>query len=1155
MDNEFCSCVILERNIILKLDCLQQTNDVFIQNVTKTKYAYDFFQMIEFNLKNKLINNISSSNARHLLSLNLKILSIENCKIKSIEKGIFNLMIEMENLSLIRNEIKSIETDSFLTHPFETHLLKLHLSENKLIQIKRGSFNGLVKMVSLFLDKNQIEEIEFNSFENLNELKELNILSNKIKMIKNEFLSERIQLEYLYLYQNNIDNIETIPFNTLYSLKKLHLFSNKIINIKFGNFIHLVKLEEFKLDKNEIGSFDANTFVGLEKLLYLDLSANKIKKLVNGAFHGLKKLQTLDLHLNDINLIEMNAFSDLENLNDLKIDSNQIKTLKNVQFNTALQKISVRFNLLSSLNELNSSSLIHLCVSNNRIQVIDSITQMPCLEYLDLSQNRLISIEENSFTFLKKLKHLNLSQNKLDLESEFNNISFFNEQFLLENLDLGFNEIKYLDSNLTFKNLNSLKVLNLTNNKLKSVDLFLFGFMSKLSELNLAYNNLSFINEKYFFNLKNLKMLILSFNQINSTDFLKSNQSDLNNLEMLYLDHNKIVSIEENTFDLTLQLKFLSLNSNPVKNINEKSLEKLDYLETLKLSNTSINSLSLIASLKELDISYLNLAILNFDELNTIEWINLANVQTNFSNELFISDLSKYVDFSFNHDVDFRIFNILGSSLETLILRNTYLQNIDHINLKNLVNLKYLDLSFNNLSCISQDSFEFNLNLEYLDLSSNSLYEFSVILYRLKYLFLDNNQLNSTNEVLTDYYSIEIFKMAHNRLQYYPSFEMSQINSQKVETFLEIHLNHNLINEIKYFSFIFGKLLLANFDSNNISLIETDAFLNCRSLESLSIAQNRLKNLTENNFHFLFSLIHLNLSFNEINFIEQNAFINLNKLKSLDLNFNKMLSIENDLFVGLINLNDLYLLSQNEMFLKNQSFQHLPNVSTLVLNESLIAKNKCLFMHNLQRDVQRIVGSKYIFFKSINLLSMNFSIIDDLRLKCDLVFHLFQFKIHYNLKTDFDNDLFYDLCHKVLIDRENNFNHNKRKCFSNFEFTDKQDEKEIELLHPILKVFSNFYYMLSMTLILSLLSPAFYMICRYELFSKLISHFTTDSSNKDETILKELQKEIKIRRVKLVQKIIRNEKLQKAKLNLDQLIENDENNLKMLEERKRKITV
>ena len=98
-------------------------------------------------------------------------------------------------------------------------------------------------------------------------------------------------------------------------------------------------------------------------------------------------------------------------------------------------------------------------------------------------------------------------------------------------------------------------------------------------------------------------------------------------------------------------------------------------------------------------------------------------------------------------------------------------------------------------------------------------------------------------------------------------------------------------------------------------------------------------------------------------------------------------------------------------------------------------------MNEMERDVQRNVSNKYIFYKSINLITNDFNLNDEsFNMKCDLMFHLFQFKIHYNLKTDSENDLFFDLCQRVLIEKENNFNHNKRRCDLNFEFNERNNE-------------------------------------------------------------------------------------------------------------------
>ena len=133
------------------------------------------------------------------------------------------------------------------------------------------------------------------------------------------------------------------------------------------------------------------------------------------------------------------------------------------------------------------------------------------------------------------------------------------------------------------------------------------------------------------------------------------------------------------------------------------------------------------------------------------------------------------------------------------------------------------------------------------------------------------------------------------------------------------------------------------------------------------------------------------------------------------------------------------------------------------------------------------------------MISLNFLFNENINVKCDLVFHLYQFKIHFNLKTDYDNDLFFDSCKKILIKRENNFNHTKRNCIRNFVFNPIDEEIEIFSINPILEVLSNFYFLLSLVFILTLLVPSFYTIFRYELFSKTKSNPTKEPSNHTET--------------------------------------------------------
>jgi hypothetical protein len=86
MDNEYCPCQMNKNKAIIKLDCIERTNEGFLQNLTQIKENNDFSQMIVFNIQNKFLQNISNSNLRHLISMNLKNLSITDCKIQSNEK-------------------------------------------------------------------------------------------------------------------------------------------------------------------------------------------------------------------------------------------------------------------------------------------------------------------------------------------------------------------------------------------------------------------------------------------------------------------------------------------------------------------------------------------------------------------------------------------------------------------------------------------------------------------------------------------------------------------------------------------------------------------------------------------------------------------------------------------------------------------------------------------------------------------------------------------------------------------------------------------------------------------------------------------------------------------------------------------------------------
>ena len=281
-------------------------------------------------------------------------------------------------------------------------------------------------------------------------------------------------------------------------------------------------------------------------------------------------------------------------------------------------------------------------------------------------------------------------------------------------------------------------------------------------------------------------------------------------------------------------------------------------------------------------------------------------------------------------------------------------------------------------------------------------------------------------------------------------------------------------------SYLMSELSLLDFSSNRITQIDKDAFLNCRNLEILSIANNYLTRLTQNNFYYLFSLEHLNLSRNLIESIEADSFRNLNKLEVLDLNFNKLHSIENDLFAGLNSLKDLYLFSETSIQLRNQSFNYLTSLSNIFLNVSLVVANKCVFMRSIERKVQRNIFNRFVFFRSLNLITFESNFEDE----CHLAFNLLQFKIHFNLRSDYQNELFYAKCQDRIVSDANTFDCVRSVCSHQFDIASKEGHYEERTQRRALaSIFSDGVFFVTMALLLALHVPIIYLMWK-QLFSK-----------------------------------------------------------------------
>ena len=219
----------------------------------------------------------------------------------------------------------------------------------------------------------------------------------------------------------------------------------------------------------------------------------------------------------------------------------------------------------------------------------------------------------------------------------------------------------------------------------------------------------------------------------------------------------------------------------------------------------------------------------------------------------------------------------------------------------------------------------------------------------------------------------------------------------------------------------------------------------------------------------MFSLKVLNLSHNCIKVLEMNSFASLHKLLTLDLSFNELISIENQALTGLSRLSDVHLLLKTNftLNLEPKSLASLSNISNLILNLSTVREHECLFMHSLERYAQRRISHKYVFFKSVNVLA-------DTRLAlCELKLAFLQFNVHFNLKSDYDNELFYTVCHENLIMRVNSYANNYNKCVPRIFDTEEEPafESENSLKQRFLSIVLDVYFWLTAFLLFLILVP------------------------------------------------------------------------------------
>ena len=132
-------------------------------------------------------------------------------------------------------------------------------------------------------------------------------------------------------------------------------------------------------------------------------------------------------------------------------------------------------------------------MNDKKIATIKELTfsDFKVLKHLNLSHNHIIELNENIFVGLDQLEILNLTKNKLksiNLKTVFSKLTNLKELILREN------EIESLAEN-SFQRMNKLERLDMGTNKLKAINETMFSRdLRELKEIDLSHNEITVFN-------------------------------------------------------------------------------------------------------------------------------------------------------------------------------------------------------------------------------------------------------------------------------------------------------------------------------------------------------------------------------------------------------------------------------------------------------------------------------------------------------------------------------------------------------------------------------------------------------------------------------------------------------------------------------------
>ncbi|XP_066539266.1 transforming growth factor beta activator LRRC33 [Hoplias malabaricus] len=505
----------------------------------------------------------------------------------------------------------------------------------------------------------------------------------------------------------------------------------------------------------------------------LFLNQNFVLMLQNGCLSKYPSLRLFSCASNSLRQVEEGAFSKSPLIERLYLADNELHN-GHKQFAQSLRSLTNLRTLDLSRNGLTED------------MVSDMLQNLTTLEFLYLSGNILLRIDETTFRDVHQLKELNLERNLLfEIDGAFDhlkklqriNLAFNSlpclvkfEMTQLTVLNASHNLIEWFITNSDLAETFQLETLDLSNNKL-----LFFPFLpthNRIKSLLLANNQIGFYSHLAVYNSSNWTTSIDYYNVGKNASNITADLWD----ERL---HGNMSSVE-----------LLDLSGNQLRYFPEGFLQKMPNLYWLRIRSNCLESFNLTAdmptTLYELDVSNNRLTDLyaqasSASELSNLTHLNLSlNDIQNLPPRVFttLPSLST-VDVSYNtigvchpsevNNSDSEVCAVWTnlSSLKQLYIAGCSIQNLPplafkgtpltHLDLSNNPDLLKYRLDKDSLSGLSE-------TLQHLGLSNTGLEHFDFSPYKhLTFLNVSRNLIWEIPKSLTTL-NLKLLDLRHNLL-------------------------------------------------------------------------------------------------------------------------------------------------------------------------------------------------------------------------------------------------------------------------------------------------------------------------------------------------------------------------------------------------------